>query len=525
MTQPELAPTDLAPRMRADLLVHKMANAGQLMFEVEDPAAGRRYPLHDFELSIARMLNGRRTVSEVLKAAGDIGIPVSLPSFQGFLRKLSSFGLLDAAAASDPGVAPAAAPGTTWEVRNGWPENVRLQFQSALRAFRTDRFGDAKHHLQQLLAIQPGIPEAVDMLRHVDRVLTQDPGASKVPTFSETYNTVEKTWFTDGESGRSVSSENELPETLPGIETGGRGALVGIAVVVVVGIIALVVPLPYSVKAKCQLLARARYDVKMPRAGVIGLNVVPDGQWVEKGTVIARLDGAEAKAKLESNAGRLAKLDARAATEAPNPKKVAAAKAAHAKAEAELKKAQAQLDQLLAKSKQKRTPPVVKTEKKLVLLKATEAKAAHEFDAASNAAAAKAIEVEKAALAQEKKALEAELASLDVVAPEAGVLAGSAKPKQTLAGDAVFGRLEDTKVLKVVAAVAERDRPWVKAGSAATVTLQSPKGKRVETQVTAVSAEGDAEGTVDNADRALKVGAEGTADITAGTRSLFSRAF
>jgi HlyD family secretion protein len=520
--------------MRSDLRVHRKADAGKPSFEVEDPSAGKRYPFHDFELSIARMLNGQRTVAQVLQSAGDIGIPVSLPSFQNFVRKLGSLQLLDVSGSLAPVVAPTAA-GTTWEVRNEWPEEVRNQFQNALKAYRTERFKDAAQHLQMLLAVAPQTAEALDMLAHVKAELAKDPAAQKAPSFVATFNAAEATWFDDGDTGRSTSGEQQAAEVpdLPvaPLQPSGKKWLLVMGGVVVAVAAGLAVPLPYSPAAKCQLEARARFEVKVPRAGVVAENLVPDGQWVEKGAVLARLDGSEAKKKLEALAAQVTVLQAKAKLPPGNAKKAAAAKVKALKAEAEQKKAQTQLDQALAKAKQKKTPVVAKAEKKLAVAKAAAERAVKDAEAAEGGAG-KAADEELAKLAEQKKSLEAALVALDIVAPDAGFLARSAKVKQTLSDGAVFGLIEDSKVLKVQAFFPERERGFVSVGAAASVTV--PKAKTVEAKVGSVSAKGEEDPKshvrfyevgleVDNADKALKSGAEGTLKVQGAARSLVSR--
>ncbi|MHB8878006.1 MAG: HlyD family secretion protein, partial [Myxococcaceae bacterium] len=275
-------------------------------------------------------------------------------------------------------------------------------------------------------------------------------------------------------------------------------------------------------------------EVKAARAGVVAENVVPDGQWVEKGAVLARLDGTEPKKKLEANASRTAALQAKAKKPSPAAKKAAVAQAKQAKADAELQKAVVKFEALVSKAKKKRTAAVVKAEKKLASLKAAAVRAGKAAEAAAAASGARALEAELAKLAEEKKTLEAELASLDVVAPEAGFLSGSARVKQTLAAGAVFGRLEDTKVLKAVAFFAEGDREFIKLDQPVSLTLA--KGKELQAKVASIGAAAQetpgAQGrfyevtaTVENADAALKPGSQGTAKLEGGSRSLFGRVF
>jgi len=59
---PEPAPfrgdDDAVPRFRTDLRVER--GASPALYDVTDPASGRRFTLYEFELAIARMLDGRR---------------------------------------------------------------------------------------------------------------------------------------------------------------------------------------------------------------------------------------------------------------------------------------------------------------------------------------------------------------------------------------------------------------------------------------------------------------------------------
>ena len=68
-----MGPSDSVPIFRTDLKIDKGANAG--LFEVTDPVSGRHFTLYEFELSIARMLDGRRHASDVIENGVRLGIP------------------------------------------------------------------------------------------------------------------------------------------------------------------------------------------------------------------------------------------------------------------------------------------------------------------------------------------------------------------------------------------------------------------------------------------------------------------
>src|SRR4051794_6079506 len=107
-----LTPQDVVPAFRADLkLADPVQGAGEKLVTVADPVSGKSMAFRGFELSIARMLNGHRTASEVIEAAEQIGLPISLEGLGGFVKKLRSLGFL-----SHPLDATVAEP-TTWGER------------------------------------------------------------------------------------------------------------------------------------------------------------------------------------------------------------------------------------------------------------------------------------------------------------------------------------------------------------------------------------------------------------------------
>ena len=79
MSMPTLHPEARVPRLRRDLTIYDApAGTGEGRVKVESPASGAIIELRGFELSIARMLNGTRTVNEVVQAAGQIGLPITV---------------------------------------------------------------------------------------------------------------------------------------------------------------------------------------------------------------------------------------------------------------------------------------------------------------------------------------------------------------------------------------------------------------------------------------------------------------
>ncbi|MDB4955294.1 MAG: hypothetical protein JWO36_2863 [Myxococcales bacterium] len=171
-----LTPADVAPELRQELKLTRKASGG---FDVHDPSAGRTFTLNDFEVSLARMLNGRRQISEILDAGGRLGIPVNLESLEKFIQQLEEYGFLrtSQAAASIP------APETkTWASRGQWESSVRSLFQSGIRFLRMGKHVEAAGYFEALLQEDPDNIEARELLAMAQQASTvQAPPQSPPP--------------------------------------------------------------------------------------------------------------------------------------------------------------------------------------------------------------------------------------------------------------------------------------------------------------------------------------------------------
>lgn len=159
-----LAATDAVPVFRGDLQIAKGASAG--LFEVADPAGGRHFTLYEFELSVARMLDGRRHASDVIDNGVRLGIPVDLDGLNKFVRQLWRYGFL-----AEPGAAPVPADGeeSGWGERVKWDEATRTLFQTGLRLMRQGRPQDAESYFHAVLDADPANAEATELLSAIAR--------------------------------------------------------------------------------------------------------------------------------------------------------------------------------------------------------------------------------------------------------------------------------------------------------------------------------------------------------------------
>jgi hypothetical protein len=147
---------DRVPKLRADLLIEKPAGAKGVL-RVTDPLKGRSFTLYDFEVSIARLLDGRRTAGDVIGAAVRLGIPVTLESLRTFVRQLRGYRFIDERAPA-PGEPPAAAPSP-----EAWTPEERELYESALRLRKQGRPTEAIEYLAALLEVNPNLEEPAEL--------------------------------------------------------------------------------------------------------------------------------------------------------------------------------------------------------------------------------------------------------------------------------------------------------------------------------------------------------------------------
>jgi multidrug resistance efflux pump len=160
----QLKPDDVLPPMREDLVVSGNPHpTNNQLIAVQDPVAKRTVSFRGFELSLARLLDGRRTAVEVMHAARGLGMPISLASLQNFAAKLSAIGFLQT-----PGVV-AAKNKTTWKPRPLWSPEVREQFRTALKDAREDRLEQARGYLEQVLKADPTVQDAIELIAWIDK--------------------------------------------------------------------------------------------------------------------------------------------------------------------------------------------------------------------------------------------------------------------------------------------------------------------------------------------------------------------
>ena len=163
---------DVVRLFRADLKIQRRVSSNLL--DVADPQTGKAFPLYDFEISLARMLDGRRLYSDVIEAGQRLGIPVNFESLCQFVGQLERYGFLAA-----PGTPlPERSEAATWGPREKWDEGLRALFQSGLRMHRQGRYAEAVNYFDAMLQQDPQNPEALEMLEQSRQRLKGVPTSS-----------------------------------------------------------------------------------------------------------------------------------------------------------------------------------------------------------------------------------------------------------------------------------------------------------------------------------------------------------
>ncbi len=468
----QLLPHDVVPALRSNLAFSPAPQGlGTELLSVKNVANGDEFKLRGFEYSMARMLDGRRTASEVVEAAEQIGLPVTMTDLDGFVKKLSDRHLV-----SDVPVVPDREDVRPFEGREAWDERTRRLFRIALREGRAGNLNRALISLDCLLAQRPGTPEAVHLRERIEhRQRAGDPGAPFLSVFAQ----AERDWLEE--------QQQEPPKAPPAVEP-RRPGLVIAGVCLAAGALAFlstVVPFPHQVTRPAMLLPIASARVTAPRTGKIDSVPVSVGQWVDRGTVLFSYDVSAEVHQLEAAIGRLDALNRDLYRNLPATPTVKDARARYVRAEAALANAQNRLeeerirngDQLIDAEESLNTSLLEIRDARMSL-----AQLVPEWQRA-----------QLTAQQAEVQDLEMELAESAVTAPLGGVISVLAVQP---GGDVIKGleavQLDDGHQLRAIALVEPRDRGSIEAGQpvviqargrATTSTVTSVSGRTVEVRV------------------------------------------
>jgi tetratricopeptide (TPR) repeat protein len=503
---------DTVPSFRTDLLVDPAPEARGVV-QVTCPLTSRTFTLYDFELSVARMLDGRRTARELLASAELIGVPVTLESLQAFLRQLRAWRFLEESVGEST---------ITWRARRRWPEEVRELFQQALRLGRHGQTAQALSCLESVLEVDPENEEAPALAARLEAeqkgvlsltadfdVLHAEVGGETMrepgpaPAAEDPFDSFAA--VTDP-AMRAVSRpaggpalwpnapEAQLEAAAPGpaeVATAEHpaatprrrvpvAALAGAAVVAALAA-GLFIPVPTSREVGCTLVATERGQVMAPAAGTAVLEVA-SGLMVKQGERLGQLTPRQDPAAAAALAGKVKALEARAKALAEGPPaRVQAAKKALAAAEAA---AEPQLKQK-AKLEGQKTAAAKKRlaaqEKTLRPRLAAVEKARAALEAVSHAEAREVVEASlaKARQAQESAAAAA-AAPRPLVAPAAGVLVWASAQGEVAPGTVLAQVVAPGLAVTLAEPATEPGPVLIRAGGASQEARASAGGLAIE---------------------------------------------
>lgn len=297
-----LRPGSVVPPLRPDLNVTSPpTGTGAEVIDIHPLGSGEHTALHGFELSIALMLDGKRTADEVIGASARLGLPLSLEALEGFVRQLEAHRLLGS------GDFPVR------RVRPGWPPQVRELFRGALKAAREGDLEGARQRLDRLLGIAPANAEA----RRLRAWLESHPADG----FQALLHEVQETWV-------RPNRWRWLERAWARVARSPWAPWATVAAAALLAFAALV-PLPRITAASARVRPIAQVSVVAPAEGVVGSVAVRPGDRVQAGDVLfswstedlqlallsasealdeARLPLRERAARIPEAAGLLARL-------------------------------------------------------------------------------------------------------------------------------------------------------------------------------------------------------------------------
>lgn len=485
-----LTPQDVVPALRSDLNINRPpVGAGAEVIKVTPADSDTPFAMRGFELSIARMLDGKRTAQEVMSNCERIGLPMDLRSLEGLVHQLETHGLI--AHDAPPGAGQAMA---VRRARASWTPEVREQYRTSLRHAREGNLDAAQRDLEGLLDLAPGTFEAIALKDWIDK---QRAGQSVAVPFQSLLRAAEDTWrsepLPEAEPVRLVRPRRPRPQLLP-----FAVMVAGLAVVA----IAVFVPLPRIALASARLSPVSQSQVVATREATVDDVLVKEGDEVARGEELivynvedTEIRLAEARDELEQARAPLREVLGRSAPGRALFAELQAAEAEVVKAQAALLEAQKALAGL------RFDESTAHLEERFSRAIARRDEARRAIDALLPPESPEAMELEPQVL--EIEMLEGQLKDPWLRAPSAGVVRDlNVVPGQYVTPESKLLRLEDTSQLEVVATVTPRIARLARAGDPITVDVDGRPYRTVvervhQFQITA---------RVQNADRGLLPG-------------------
>ena len=443
-----ISPDDVVPALHRNLSFSDTPQGlGTGFLSVKNFATGEETYLRGFEYSLARLLDGRRTAQEVVRAAEALGLPVTLGDLEGFVKKMEERHLVgEEPEPMGEGMSP-------WRRRDPWSAQTRELFRSALRNGRGGKMEEAISTLDVLLGDAPATIEAVALRRRLDE---QRKSPQTTLPFRAVFAQTERNWKLNAEAAEPESRRSR-------IEFGRAGMLAAaLALLLAVGVVgALIVPVPRVLNLPAALVPFASSKIVAPREGTIAEVPVAPGRWVERDAVLFTYDMREELALLETAITRLDGLHRRLYARLPRTAAAREARAGSEAAEAELARARADLEQV-------GSSPGESISDRLELAEASVYRAVQRLEEAHRALDGLVPADQLAEVAAQRahvQALRRQLLEVAVRAPQSGVLTAlPVTPGTPVTRGAEVGQIDDTRQLRAIATVSPGDARRVEEG-------------------------------------------------------------
>jgi hypothetical protein len=165
-----LTKRDPVPALSRELDLSRVpTGAGAEVYQLAGTGGQAPQLVHGYELSVARMLDGQRTVEDVLTNCERIGVPMDEKALEGLLDRLGKAGYF--ADPQHPGMAEHDPHGPR---RAQWTPEARDLYREALKCAREGDFSAAREAIEAMLLQAPDTAEALQLREW----LARHPGAS-----------------------------------------------------------------------------------------------------------------------------------------------------------------------------------------------------------------------------------------------------------------------------------------------------------------------------------------------------------
>ncbi|MBK7862011.1 MAG: HlyD family efflux transporter periplasmic adaptor subunit [Archangiaceae bacterium] len=553
------------PKLRGDLSIRRISNGGSVLHEVSVPGGLTPSVLYDLELSIARLMNGERSLEQIVASGSQGGVPMNLEQLTKFVRQLGAQNLLEnihprtisgsyqLGVNSEPAFAPAPSPPGAPPMPGQAPgrDHPRKLVQAGLALMRRGAFIEAVDVFQAALAADPSHPEAAALLEIArsnlgPRALPAGDTSSEPAALAVLEEAASAAAPVEEEPAEVEPAEAEDPaESEEAVARRARRSRLRWAIrLVVLGAAvaaSVVVQYPLRITEACTLVANRRMAVRVLSDGMVTEVLTAEGQVVKEGEVLGRLSSGSRSAELIHWTSEVNKVEAELALlrQGARPEELARLRAQVASSMRELRLANTKVARVrqLAQNQLASSDEIDAANRerleKLGTLEQSKA-SLKLMQAGARPQELEKKEAELRAATAQRELASRQLAELELRAPFAGIVT-TPRPQDKLMtvvkrGDE-FVEVVEASRMRVEARVSEGDLSVLKLGAKVTVKVSSLPSSAFAGKVTWVSQAVEStpqgsflrvESEIENPAGEVRPGMTGFVEIDGGRRSVLS---